>query len=284
VLQIVVVDSGSFDGCCEMLEAEFSEVEFIQSLENIGFGRSNNLGFQHVNGDYLLLLNPDTELKPHAIATLMEAIQELPAAGLVSPRLINTDGLLQTSCVQSLPTPLNQALDCELLRRLFPSSRLWGNKAAFAASEPIEVEAVSGAAMLLRSDIFRLVGGFSAGFFMYGEDMDLCAKLRQRGLKIYHVPGATVVHHGGGSSSAQVSQFGTIMKRVAGEYYMRLNKGPAVSLLFRLLQGLSAFVRLSLLVLTNKIIHRQRRIQANASLQKWWYVLRWAMGASHKRY
>ncbi len=70
--QVVVVDGGSFDGCSEMLASGFPEVEFVQSPENIGFGRSNNLGFSRVTGDALLLLNPDTELKPGAVAGTLE--------------------------------------------------------------------------------------------------------------------------------------------------------------------------------------------------------------------
>ena len=73
--QVVVVDGGSFDGCAEMLAAEFPEVEFVQSPENIGFGRSNNLGFERVTGEALLLLNPDTELQPGAVDALLTALR-----------------------------------------------------------------------------------------------------------------------------------------------------------------------------------------------------------------
>ena len=214
--QMVVVDGGSFDGCGEMLAAEFPEVDFVQSQKNVGFGRANNLGFGHVTGDVLLLLNPDTELSPGSVQSMLRDLRDVPAAGIVSPRLLNSDGSLQTSCVQALPTPLNQVLDLELLRRWFPRWRFWGNYEAFAARQPVEVEAVSGACMLLRVDTFRRVGGFSPQFFMYGEDMDLCAKTRKTGLQVYHAPTAEVVHHGGGSSVGEFSRLSVVWMRQVG--------------------------------------------------------------------
>jgi GT2 family glycosyltransferase len=276
--QIVVVDGGSFDGCGEMLATDFREVKFVQSRENLGFGRSNNLGFSSVTGDTLLLLNPDTELRPGALNRLMAALEDCAEAGIVGPRLLNTDGSLQATCVRALPTPLNQALDSEFLQRMFPKSRLWGTHEAFHSARPVAVEAVSGACMLMRSGVFRHVGGFSPEFFMFGEDMDLCAKVRRLGLKIYHVPEADVLHHGGGSTSVQASQFNIIMMRTAGETYMRRNHGAATAVWYRLLQGFSALVRIGITLPASFVAGSQRRPAARRSAAKWWHVLRWALG------
>lgn len=282
-LQIVVVDGGSFDGCGEMLAAEFPDVEFVQSRENIGFGRSNNLGFERVAGDVLLLLNPDTELKPDAVRILLQELQSHPDAGILGPKLLNSDGSLQTSCVQSLPTPWNQALDSEFLRRIFPGSRMWGVAEAFRASGPVAVEAVSGACMMLRSDVFRQVHGFSSEFFMYGEDMDLCAKVRRLGMAVYHVPGAEVFHHGSGSARTQDSQFNSVMTRVAVETYMRLNHGAATAHAYRALQGVSSLVRMALLLFAVVLLPGERRSAAAASLRKWYGVLKWVLGINPMR-
>lgn len=278
--QIVVVDGGSFDGCGEMLAQEFPGVEFIQGPGNIGFGRSNNLGFEKITGDAVLLLNPDTELKAGAVQRLLAELRHHPDAGVIGPRLLNTDGSLQTSCVQALPTPWNQALDSDSLRHRLPNSRLWGVGKAFRSSAPSVVEAVSGACMLLRSEVFRRLGGFSQQFFMYAEDMDLCARIRKAGLHVIHVPGAVVVHHGGGSSRTQASHFGTVMMRLAVETYMRLNHGPIAALSYRALQAASALVRL-VIVLPGCVLCREpERTAARVTLKKWWYVLRWAVGIS----
>ena len=277
--QIVVVDGGSFDGCGEMLASEFPAVEFVQSPDNIGFGRCNNLGCERARGDLLLLLNPDTELRPESVQRLVTELERRPDAGIVAPRLLNTDGSLQVHCVRALPTPLNRALDSDLLRRWLPNSRLWGVGEAFRASTPVVVEAVSGACMLLRSGVFRRVGGFSPEFFMYGEDMDLCAKVRRLGLRNIHVPLAEVLHHGGGSTQTQVSQFSTEKMREAWSIYMKLNHGRLTRFNYHLLQVISALIRMGLLTPACLFMGGARRRAARCSLQKWWSVLWWAVGS-----
>jgi N-acetylglucosaminyl-diphospho-decaprenol L-rhamnosyltransferase len=276
--QVIVVDAGSFDGCRLMLATEFPEVEFMQSRENLGFARSNNLGFQHAKGEFVLLLNPDTELQQGAVATLLSVLQSRSDCGIAAPRLLNTDGSLQTSCVSALPTPWNAFLDSEALRNLFPRWRIWGTWEAFSASEPVGVEAVSGACMLMRSETFRKAGGFNPYFFMYAEDRDLCAKVRRLGFKVCHVPAAKVVHHGGGSSQVQTSDFSILMKRIANKTYMKLNHGYGSALLYRFLQGFSAAVRLCLLAPGICFLRGRRRTSALSALRKWWVVLRWALG------
>jgi N-acetylglucosaminyl-diphospho-decaprenol L-rhamnosyltransferase len=276
--QIVVVDGGSFDGCGEMLATEFPEVEFVQSPDNVGFGRSNNLGFARVNQPVLLLLNPDTELKPGALARLLEVLESRPDVGIVSPRLLNTDGSLQKSSVMAFLTPLNQALRSEFLMKLWPKSRFWGAGEAYFATEPAPVEAVSGACMLMRTDLFRRLNGFRPEYFMYAEDMDLCLRAHRLGLRNYHVPAAEVIHHGGGSSRTQVSQFSTVMMRVANETYMRLNHGRTTAALYRLLQAVSAAVRLAFTLPGCILPGTAWQARARTSATRWWYVLKWAFG------
>jgi GT2 family glycosyltransferase len=280
VRQIIVVDGGSFDDCGKMLAIEFPEVEFVQSPDNVGFGRSNNLGFERVNQPVLLLLNPDTELRPGALAQMLEVLEKHENAGIVSPRLLNSDGTLQMSSVMAFPTPLNQALRADWLMKLWPRSRLWGAGEAYTSDVPVAVEAVSGACMLLRTELFRRLGGFRPEFFMYAEDMDLCLRAHRLGFVNYHVPRAEVLHHGGGSSRTQVSQFSTVTMRDSTATYMRLNHGRATLLCYRFLQGLSAATRL-LLVLPTWLVRRgESRMASKITLTKWWYVLKWALGSS----
>ena len=276
--EVIVVDGASFDGCDQMMARQFPSAKFIQSEYNIGFGRCNNLGFAEIDSDLVLLLNPDTELQNGALTRLVDVLEKNPEYGIVSGRLLNSDGTLQTSCVQSLPTPINQALDCDFLRKVFPASRLWGTGVAFASKAPIEVEAVSGACMLLRTEVFRGFGGFRDDYFMYGEDMDLCYRVRAQGHKVMFVPDAEIVHHGGGSSRTQFSGFSDEMLRVAGEIYFKQNHGTAAALQYRLLQAVSAIVRLPLIVLAFFMFSGERRLAARVSAQKWMVVLRWALG------
>ncbi len=276
--QIIVVDSASFDGCGEMLAAEFPEVEFIQCSENLGFGGANNLGFQRARGEYLLLLNPDTELCPNAVTRLIEALRSVPRAGVAAPRLLNSDGSLQTSCVQALPTPWNQAADCDLARQLFPRLKLWGTWEAFRSRDPVEVEAASGACLLMRADTFRKVGGFSPEYFMYGEDMDLCARVRQNGLKVCHVPAAVVVHHGGGSSNQGFSRLSVVCLRDSVHRFIRTHQGPIAAAFYRGLMAVTAAVRLAVCAPVWLCSRRASRPVGSHTLRKWAAILRWSIG------
>jgi GT2 family glycosyltransferase len=276
-IQVVVVDGGSFDGCAEMIAAEFPEVEFVQSQENIGFGRSNNLGFARVTGEALLLLNPDTEVRPGAVHRLLAELKRLPEAGIVAPRLLNSDFTLQSS-VHALPRPVRQALDAEVLRRLLSRLSWWAPPADFAPPGTVAVEAVAGACMLMWTKTFREVGGFSPEYFMYAEDMDLCLKVHRAGMLVYHVPRAEIVHHSGASSSAQGSKFSTVMMREALHTYMRLNRGWWSAAVYRLSSGVSGLVRLAVMLPRLPLARgdKQRALKTTAS--KWRAVVSWSVG------
>ena len=275
--QVVVVDGGSFDGCAEMLAAEFPEVHFVQSEENIGFGRSNNLGFAKVTGEALLLLNPDTEIRPGAVQRLLTELQRLPRAGILSSRLLNSNLTLQSS-VHALPRPVLQALDSELLRRLLSGSTWWAPPTDFAPSGTVIVEAVAGACMLLWTKTFRAVGGFSPDYFMYAEDMDLCLKIRRAGLQVYHVPHAEILHHSGASSNAQGSKFSAVMMREALHTYMRSNHGWLSAVVYRLFSGGSGVVRLMVMLPGLLLADGNRRQIIRASMSKWRSIVSWSLG------
>ena len=210
VPQIVVVDAGSFDGCGEMLVREFPDVQFVQSPENIGFGRSNNLGFTRVTGDALLLLNPDTEILPGAVQSLLEGLRRFPEAGIVGPWLMNADGSFQSESLDGLPTPIRCAFGSRFLRKVLRGLGLWREAGVVNREGLCEVEAVAGACMLLWSRTFRDVGGFSRevlhvrgghGFVSKGasgraEDLSGCRRENRasRGWQFAHASQA--VQHG----------------------------------------------------------------------------------------
>lgn len=277
--EIVVVDGGSFDGCDAMIASRFPSVVFVQSPDNIGFGRSNNLGFEHASGESVLLLNPDTVVAKGSLDLLVESLKQLPQAGAVGPRLLNSDGTLQTSCVQPLPTPANQALDSDFLRRLLPNSKLWSLNNAFGRSEPTEVQALSGACIAMPSRLYREVGGFTPNYFMYAEDMDLCLKVQRAGYKVYHNPRSHIVHHGGGSSQSTFSKFSVVMNLDALSIYMCLNHGRLAKLRYRSLMLLSAALRVPLIALAYLSSSEEpvRRKRTN-SLRRWTATMRWCFG------
>jgi len=281
--EIIVVDNASYDGS-EAVAGRFGEaVHFVQSTENLGFARANNLGATYSHGVVLLFLNPDTEIQGNAMNLLYDQFRKLPDPGVVGCRLLNSNGSLQTSCVQSLPTILNQVLDAEVLRSWFPRSALWGTAAFYDDKEASEVEAVSGACMMIRREVFDLVGGFSSEYFMYGEDLDLCFKARRAGYRNYHVRNAIVLHHGGGSSRQARSDLSITMMRESVRLFLRKSHGVFYSDCYRATLGIAAVLRMAVLILLFPAwaIFRGTR-EWSGSFRKWTAILRWGLGLAAK--
>ncbi len=249
--EIIVADNASFDGCDRVLQEHAPYATYIQCEKNLGFAKANNHAFQRSRGASILFLNPDTEILGPAICLLYRVLQELPGAGAVGARLLNRDASLQTSCIQSFPTILNQALDCEYFRKQWPKSALWGTRAFLNDHlRPQEVQAISGACLMLKRETFERVGAFNEDYFMYSEDIDLCYKVQRAGYKNYYVPEAEVIHFGGNSSKQAPSNFSSVMMR------------ESIGLL-----SISCLTRWS---------HVRRRL-ARASLRKWLAILRWSV-------
>jgi GT2 family glycosyltransferase len=278
--EVIVIDAGSFDGCREMLHKDFPQVKFIQSEKNVGFARANNFAASQASGYVLVFLNPDTELHGPAVRIIYEATIAVPEAGTLGARLLNADGTLQTSCIQALPTVVNQFLDGDRFRKWFPHAALWGTAPLWATSlDPVAVEGVSGACLVTPRKVFEKVGGFSEDYFMYYEDMDYCRKTLSMGLRNYYVPRAELVHHGGRSSDGQKSMFSAVMMAESGWRYFRKHHGAVVAALFRCSLGVKASSRTCLLALTYVLVRsRTERKRIGSIFRKWVRVFRWASG------
>lgn len=278
--EVIVIDNASFDGSEIMVRREFPEVEFIQSTKNLGFAGANNMAFARSRGRNVLFLNPDTELTENALPVMCSSLDAIPDAGVVGCKLLNSDLSLQTSCIQAFPSILNQSLDFEFLQALFPKSSLWGMRALYApSSEPSRVDIVSGACLMIRRIVFEQVGQFSTDYFMYAEDMDLCYKAARAGWRTYFVGDATVIHHGGGSSSTGPNQFAAIMMQESKLTFMRVRHGRAYALCHQCSLVLVSVVRILILAATLPFAIRQpRRQRVLARLAKWFKIFRWSIG------
>lgn len=277
--EIIVVDSASYDGCGEMLAREFPGVRFIQCEQNVGFARANNLGARQARGACLLFLNPDTELANPAVNLLFVAVNKLENAGAVGARLLNTDRTVQTSCIQSFPTVPNQALDCELFRRWFPRSSLWGMAALFDGSrKPAVVEAIIGACIMIKRTVFQQIQGFDESYFMYAEDMDLCFKVHQAGFKCWLLPAAEIIHHGGGSSKSARNDFSVVMMRESIHRLLQCRQGGIAALGYRVAMGFSALLRIPILLIGIMARKMAGRPVHTTGFWKWLAILRWSLG------
>lgn len=272
--EIIVVDGASFDGCGEMLAREFPEVRFIQLEENVGFAKANNLGFGQSQGECVLFLNPDTEVVGDAIRVLHDALMKHKDAGGLVPKLLNHDLSLQIDCVQSMPTILNQVLNSGAWNSLFLKTPLLGNQV-----EPVEIEVLPGASIMTRRETFEQAGRFASEYFMYCEDVDLSFQFKRIGLRNYYVPGASIIHHGGGSSDRAVSKFSAVMMRESIWRFLTKTRGRYYALGYRVSMMLAAICRLFLLgILLPFSVVRGRLAPARNSLQKWLAILSWSLG------
>lgn len=282
IYEIIVVDNASGDECARAIRAEFPEVVFIASPHNVGFAKANNLGFRHSCGETVLCLNPDTIVSDNVLARLVASLRSNESAGAAGARLLNSDGSLQTSCVQAYPTIWNQLLDSGFLRRLFPNWSIWGMKALFqGGQQPCAVDAVSGACIILKRDVFREVGGFTESYVMYVEDIDLCYKITRAGYSVLYLPDCEVVHHGGRSSAQQSLYFVNLQQREALAQFFRGSRSWWYSSSYRAITIAAASLRIVLVILSYPmgplVLRDSNRRQL---LGKWFAVFRWAVGLS----
>ena len=205
--EVWVVDNASTDGTQELLADLFPSTRLIVNGDNPGFGAANNQGMQAAsdNGQapkFYLLLNPDTLIRPNALAQMVDCLASEPNAGVAGARLVYSDGRFQHSAFEfpglvqltfdlfHLPDRLYESkLNGRYPRRLYRSDR-----------EPFEVDHPLGAAMLVRTDVAIATGGFDESYHMYCEEIDWCWRIRQAGWTIYAVPKAEIVHYGGEST------------------------------------------------------------------------------------
>jgi len=279
--EVIVVDNASREDDIDSLKERFPDVVTIKSAVNLGFAGANNLGFKRSSGDYLLFLNPDTEVIGDAVHEMLRRSGTLPDAGVIGCKLLNTDGSVQTSCIQKFPTIPNQLIDFEYLRLRWPNCSLWDIGPLFAKSDkPVSVEIISGACMLLKRDVFERAGMFTEDYFMYAEDWDLCYKVASLGLRNYYVGNAEVIHHGGQSSNqVNVSHWSVIMRFKAVQKFCAKRRGPFYAWLFQIAMGSIALGRLLVLSLSTLLKSDDSRKQAiKYASSKWFAVLKWSCG------
>ncbi len=279
--EIIVVDNASPQKGVELLKDRFTDIKILKSSRNVGFAAANNLGFEASVGEYVLFLNPDTELLGPTVNILLDHIRALPDAGIVGCKMLNSDHSVQITSIQKFPKILNQIVNIEYLQLHWPSCPIWDIGPLFSEqSHPVRVEVIPGACMLLRRSVFQQVGMFSEDYFMYAEDLDLNYMVKQAGYKNYYISKAAIIHHGGKSSSQQeVSQWATMMKYRAMTRYYRKTRGRFYEAMYRTAMGFVALGRLVLLGLMypfGSVLWDGKSIRN--SFEKWKVVLKWAIG------
>ncbi len=222
--EVFVVDNASRDGGPDLVERGYPAVHLIRNSANRGFAAANNQALPLCRGRILSFLNPDTEVRPGALAAGIAWLDAHPAAGLAGARMINPDGTPQES-----------------VSLRYPGER---HTRGEAAGLPGTIAAVLGAAMFAPADLIRQLGGFDEDFFLYGEDQDLCLRVRRAGREIGFVEDAVIFHAGGGSERESPSAE-VVRRKVRAEYlFYRKHYRPDTVARIRRLQVAQARWRL----------------------------------------
>jgi GT2 family glycosyltransferase len=277
--EIIVVDNASTDDSRDVLSRGFDRTSLVWSPENLGFARGNNLGFERSNGKSVLFLNPDTLVLGNALSRMHVALTASPNVGAVGCRLLNADRSVQTSCVQPFPTIANQLADIEWFKRRLPRLPMWGMAPLFETRHegPADVQAVSGACLMIKRSVFEQVDRFSTDYFMYTEDIDLCYKVRGAGLKVCYVGDAEIVHYGGQSSTkSETDGFADIVMRESIYRFLGKTRGKTYAASYRRAIGIAALTRIMLLRVALWL--PLDRAALRSSIKRWRRIGNWSRG------
>ena len=200
--EIIVVDNDSVDGSCQMMEEKFPRVTLIANKENVGFSKANNQAIRIAQGEYILLLNPDTVVQEDSFLKIVDFMDRTPDAGGLGVKMIDGKGRFLPESKRGLPTPEVAFWKMFGLSRLFPHSKRFGKyHLGYLDNDKIhEVDVLAGAFMLLRRETLEKVGLLDEDYFMYGEDIDLSYRITQGGYKNYYFPETTIIHYKGEST------------------------------------------------------------------------------------
>jgi GT2 family glycosyltransferase len=200
-VETLVVDNASGDGTAEVARG-FRNVELIESPENVGFARANNLGTRETAGEFIFILNPDVILPPGLLSQLVDYLIEHPDVGAVGPTLVEPTGRLQKYCAWKGYTLLAGVGDAVgvsrgSIGRLFNVGCFYPDR--YYEGAPKDVFSLSGACVLIRRRAFDAAGGFDERYFLFGEDLDLFRTIRRRGFRVVYLPSGPAVHKTGAS-------------------------------------------------------------------------------------
>jgi GT2 family glycosyltransferase len=249
-LEVIVSDNGSDDGTVEMLQREFPAVHILENDQNLGFAKPMNQALRASQGNYALLLNPDTMVLPNAFDRLIDFMESHPGVGICGPKVLNSDYTLQKPCRRGESRPWAVISYFTGLARLFPKSKFFGEylMSYMDENETHAVAGVAGSCMLIRRELFEQLGYLDELFFAYQEDADYCHRARQAGWKVYYLPEAQIIHYGGQGGS-RVDPYRSIIewhksywlyyhKNLASDYFFLFNWVYYLAMVVKLISAL----------------------------------------------
>ena len=219
-LEVVVVDNASRDGSADRAEERLPAVRVVRCPDNRGFAAGVNRGIEATSAPFVFVLNPDAEVTVGTLGGLVKLARERPRAGLLGPLIRNPDGSLYPSG-RTFPS-VGQALGHAFLGPFLPGNRATRayTMAGWDRTTERTVDWVSGSAMLLRREALEAIGPLDEGFFLYGEELDLCTRLAQAGWTVVFTPEVEVTHEGG-VSTGRSRRMNLVHSRSIYRYYRK---------------------------------------------------------------
>ena len=193
-LEIIVIDNQSIDGSCQAIRTEFPDVILMENSENEGFPKANNQGFSIAKGDYIFMLNPDTEFQENSIEKLRQFLEDNKSVGIVAPGLLNTDGTHQSS-VWRYPSLFSIFCEFHYLTSLLKRKNYLDKD----FTKQFEAESFSGAAIFFRKSVLDKIGNLDETMFWI-EDVEFCFRAVQNDIKCVYFPETKIIHHIGQSA------------------------------------------------------------------------------------
>ncbi|MCL2115093.1 MAG: glycosyltransferase family 2 protein [Methanobrevibacter sp.] len=212
--EIIVVDNCSKDNSYNQLKSSFKKevekeiIKFIANPRNDGFAVANNIGIKIAKGDFILLLNSDTIVGSQTIENTLNYIKKNVDVGAIGSKIVFPDGTLDKACKRSFPEPKNSFYRLFGLAKLFPNNKKFNeyNLSYLDENGIYEVDSLMGAFMLLRKVAINQIGLLDENFFMYGEDIDFCYRIKESGWKIIYYGKSETIHYKGASSKKKKSK------------------------------------------------------------------------------
>ena len=246
-LETFVVDNASADGGAAIVRGKFPWVRVVENRENRGFGPANNQVLPDCRGRYVILLNPDTETTPQAFRRMTSWMDANPHVGLAGPTVNNPDGSRQDTVSRSYPGQKRTAGELSGL--------------------PGEIACVMGACQIVRTNLMRKLGGFDEAFFLYGEDQDLCLRIRKEGYRIGHVDDVVILHHGGKSERGSLPA--DVWRRKALAEYLFYRKHYTPDTVRRIARAHVRGARRKMMLTRLALPFVRDRARANARLERY---------------
>ena len=212
-IEIIVVDNNSQDDSVKMLKnlkfkiknsIKIKNLKFkiIVNNDNMGFAKANNQGIKESRGEYVLFLNPDTVVSQNTIPFMLNYMKKHPQVGVATCRVELVDGELDNACHRGFPTPWNTFCHFSGLEKLFPHTKIFAGYSLgyLDLNKTHEIDSAVGAFMLVPKKIGEGIEWWDEDYFWYGEDIDFCYRIKEKGYKIMFVPKVKIIHHKGASS------------------------------------------------------------------------------------